>query len=510
MLHLIEIEKEKRRRNREKIKSTSERARSFRSCPLEYFEKRLGIKPETIDWGMIKEYKRHRWDGSINPFMELLNAVAAGNWAGIESATGTGKTFMGALLVFWFLECFENALVVTTAPKQEQLSLHIWKEIGRMFHLFGLGELTKLKLRITGADDERMAVGFVAGINADEESSTRAQGFHAENMLIILEETPGIPLPLMNALQNTCTAPNNIIVAFGNPDSCLDNLHQFCLQPKVEHIRISAYDHPNVVLNNPSFIPGAASIEGIKRIEARFGKNHPLALSRTRGISPGQQAHSLIRLEWIKAALEKFRRACTEGEKIIEENISGLYAVGVDAANSEEGDKAAIALGRGEYLLSAVDFQCPDSNRLGKEDVYAAIIKYHIAPDNVGVDGIGVGAGTVNALKEMGINPVNIKGSAAQSLFEGEEEFYNLRSQIWWQMREDLRNGIIALPNDEKLFADLIAPKWFIKNGRIAVEGKEEIKKRLGCSPNKGDAAVYWNWVRRKRKQPALVSAEIL
>jgi len=510
MMHLIEIEKEKRRRCSQRSERRKKEARYFRNNPLDYFEQRFNINKQALNWELIEEYKSHKWDGSVNPFMKILNSVMENRWVGIESATGTGKTFFGALLTFWFLECFENALVVTTAPKQEQLSLHIWKEIEKLQPLFGKGELTNLRLKTGAGKDKRMAIGFVAGIKADEESSTKAQGFHSENMLIILEETPGIPLPLINALQNTCTAPCNLIVAFGNPDNCIDNLHIFCRQKNVEHVVISAYDHPNVVLKDPSFIPGAASIEGIKRIESRFGKEHPLTLSRTRGITPGQSVHSLIRLEWIKDAVQRYTCFCSSSGLFCEDKITGFYAIGVDAANSEEGDKASIALGKGNCLFNINEFQCPDSNKLGKIDVYSLIKDKRINPENVGVDGIGVGAGTVNALKELGLQIINIKGSESPVQFDTAEEFNNLRSQIWWQMREDLRLGEIALPNDQVLITDLIAPKWSVRNGNIIVESKDEIKKRLGRSPNKGDAAVYWNWVRKERKQQALVSVQIL
>lgn len=510
MLHLIEIEKEKRRRYNKKNKAVNTLREHYQTHPLDYFKQRLSINPDTINWNGIAGYENHKWDGTINPLMEILDSLVNNNWVGIESATGTGKTFLGALIVFWFLDCFENSLVVTTAPKQEQLSLHIWKEIGKHFTLFDKGDLTQLKLKISGNKDERIAIGFVAGIKADEESSTKAQGFHAENMLIILEETPGIPLPLINALQNTCTAPHNLIVAFGNPDNCLDNLHQFCLQKQVKHIRISAYDHPNVVLDNPSFIPGACSLEGIRRIENRFGKEHPLTLSRTRGISPGQSPHSLIKLEWIKNAVQTLNDKCDSTGKFNEHKIAGVYALGVDAANSESGDKAAIALGIDKYLFEISEFQCNDSNRLGKVDVYSLISEKGIRPENVGVDGIGVGAGTVNALKELGQNIINIKGSESPVQFNSAEEFNNLRSQIWWQMREDLRLGEIGIINDPSLIADLIAPQWSTRNGNIIVESKDEIKKRLGRSPNKGDAAVYWNWIRKNRKQKTTVSAQIL
>jgi hypothetical protein len=74
---------------------------------------------------------------------------------------------------------------------------------------------------------------------------------------------------------------------------------------------------------------------------------------------------------------------------------------------------------------------------------------------------------------------------------------------MWWQLRLDLQNSEIALPDDEELFADILTPQWTTKNGKIIIEPKEEIRKRLGRSPNKGDACVYWNWVRKNRKGDA-------
>ena len=56
----------------------------------------------------------------------------------------------------------------------------------------------------------------------------------------------------------------------------------------------------------------------------------------------------------------------------------------------------------------------------------------------------------------------------------------------------------LALPLDDELAQDLITPQWKTHNGKIVVEQKEDIKKRLPGrrSPNKGDAAGYWNFVR--------------
>lgn len=495
LLKLYEIE-ENERSNYDTLRAV------YQKNPLDYIADRFGINRESIDWSLLLEYSDHRWDGTPNPLKTILDSLVTNNRIGVESATGTGKTFLGALIVFWFLENFENSIVVTTAPKQDQLTLHIWKEIGKLYNKFGKGHLTTLKLRMNEGRDDWVAVGFIAGIKADEESSTKAQGFHAEHMLIIMEETPGVPQPIMTAFLNTCTAPHNIILAFGNPDHQMDNLHKFCTTPGTKHIRISAFDHPNVVLDNANFIPGATSRAGLSDMLNRYGSSEsPLYLSRARGISPGQSSDSLIQMQWCIDSRDGVKRS----EKGIEqlnrdEMMNGDRALGVDVANSESGDKAAIAEGVGAVLIDLKDFQCPDANQLGKRDIYLRMKEKNIKPRMIGVDGIGVGAGTVNALKELGIRVSNIISSEKQVPLTGQTEIFdNLRSQMYWQLREDLRNGRLILCNDEELFADLVTPKWEVRNGKICVEKKEEIKKRLGHSPNKGDAVVYWNWVRTLR-----------
>ena len=495
----LEIEKEKRKRILEKTSTYAAKIKHYQTHPFDYLVERLGIKPETLDWSLIP-------DGTENPLMLILNSLAGWKWVGVESAKGIGKTFLGAGIVYWFLECFENSLVVTTAPKQDQLSLQIWKEIGRMHNNFGRGTLTSLKLRMNENRDDWIAVGYVAGIDANEADSSakRAQGFHAEHMLIVFEETPGIKQPVMNAFQDTCGAPHNLILALGNPDHQFDTLHKFCMLNNVTHVRLSAYDHPNVVTGNPDLIPGATSKADIQRKLHRYGeKDNPMFQTSVRGISPKQSHDALIQMQWCIEAKDETNRDRTK-------LLKGEPALGVDVANSETGDRAAIAKGHGAVLLEINDFQCPDSNQLGKRDVATLMREDNIKETFVGVDGVGVGAGTVNALKELGYKVVNIQSAASPVSLPGQEEnFDNLRSQMWWYLREDLRKGKIILPNDNELFADLVTPRWMIREGNICVEKKEEIKKRLGRSPNKGDAVVYWNWVRTGRNKPAAVKSEI-
>jgi hypothetical protein len=121
-----------------------------------------------------------------------------------------------------------------------------------------------------------------------------------------------------------------------------------------------------------------------------------------------------------------------------------------------------------------------------------------ILPDNTGIDTVGLGAGVFDNMKEKGKKCVEIISGAKPTDSMDSFSFKNLRSQMWWQFREDVKQKNITLPlNDQELLADLTAPRYKIANEKmIQVEAKSDIKKRLGRSPDKGDAVIYANAMR--------------
>ncbi|MCR4339038.1 MAG: hypothetical protein NUW01_04025, partial [Gemmatimonadaceae bacterium] len=338
------------------------------------------------------------------------------------------------------------------------------------------------------------------------------QGFHGVHTLHITEETPGIPGPIMIAIKETRTSDHNLHLALGNPDHRHDQLHQFCMRPRVKNIRISALDYPNVVAREP-VVPGAIDYNRLQERIEDLGKGSRLYQSRIRGISPSQAQDALIRYEWCEMAAAKYTN---EAYRV------GELALGVDVANSEAGDKAAISRWQGACLTEVEDFPCPDANLLGLR-VFNEATSSKVDPRYIGVDPVGVGAGCINEMKRLGMKVRHLGGankaipgldkdtlwSETETDLEGKmhaigptvieaERFDNLRSQMYWRFREDVRLGRIALPQDEELFSDLTLPTFTTVNGKISVQSKEELVKNLKRSPNKGDAAVYGNWVRRR------------
>lgn len=106
------------------------------------------------------------------------------------------------------------------------------------------------------------------------------------------------------------------------------------------------------------------------------------------------------------------------------------------------------------------------------------------------VDSIGVGKGVGDRLREMGgyVREIN---SADKS--SNDAQFYNLRTEMWWHVRQLVMNKELPYPEDPELRRQLSSVRYKVinSNGRIQLEPKEKTKERLGCSPDRADAYVY-------------------
>lgn len=483
--------------------------------PLRWAVEKLGIREETIRWSMNPGYDGHAWDGDPDPLLQLFHAVRDWNDAALESGTGTGKSYGLAILILWFMACWENALAFTFAPKEDQLRLYIWKNIGELWprfqKLFPAASITDLCIRMRGGIDNSWAAhGYAVGIRADEQIATKAAGMHAEHMLLVYEEMPGIHQQVVEAGKNTCTAPHNIRVGIGNPNHQLDTLHRFSEESGVVAVRVSALDHPNVVTGNANLIPGAISQKSIDKRRADYGENSPVFQSRVRGISPEQASDSLIRLEWLRESAKRYNARAEAGT--LPTRVSGK---GVDVSNSEHGDGAAIVDFAENACIRIDRFPCPDSNALGRQ-VVQEMGKHQLAPGRVGVDATGVGAGTVNECRRLGqiVKAIHF-GQKPMRMVERAPDgravewspdvnlFDNWRAQAYWQAREDLRLGVIDVREDRELWEELVAPTFDDHSKVVKLEPKDDIKARLGRSPDKADAFVLANWVRARAVQQA-------
>lgn len=500
----------------------------YQRKPLLWLSEIFNEQPQKFKWSLHKGYENHNWDGSVDPMASIWEDIAMQKWVAGQSATGTGKTHLISRIALWFSDVYEDSFVITTAPSEPQLKLQIWSEISRVFDKFKNirknSRLLTLSLQVEWDNKSKFCIsnrsheviGFTVGANNSDDSLVKAQGMHRKNMLIICDEATGMSSAIMNSFQNTCTASNNIIIALGNPDSESDQLSIFSKLPNVSSYRVSAFDYPNVVLNNEIY-HGAVSRVSIERRRVKYGENSALFLSRVRGLVPEDSDSSLIKRTWIDVCYlynENFG---------IEFNDDYNAYLGIDVANSEAGDKAAVCCGVGNKVTLIREFYCPNASHithnimLSEEDIEIKKITPFYLPkmadfnfkgNSIGIDAVGVGVSTVNTFLEYGVVPVGLQGGAWNEIIPTDEQgkplyqFQNLRSQMYWECREDIRkqNIIFDLPYElfEQLKKELLSVKFALSSGKISIESKELIKKRLGGkSPNVADSFVYFNWIRK-------------
>lgn len=503
----------------------------YQNRPVEWIVEKLGIPEHTIRWSLNPGYEDHEWDGDVDPLVATLEAIFRGESVAVSAGTGTAKTHtLAACGALAFLGCFQDSIVLFVAPKQDLLLKNAWKEIGRLWprfraHFPGAALLTG-NLRMRGGEGEQelwAATAFGAGVGAEEEMAQRLKGFHAARMLWIVEETPGVDQAIINTIVKTSTGDFNPILALGNPEHQHDTLALFSKREWVKAVRISALDFPNVVTGQP-IIPGGRSRESVARDlqDANGNENDPFYLSQVRGIAPAQSDMALVRREWCDAAVARYSDHTLR---------VGPLALGADPSNSESHGKAALARWQGACLTEVERRVCADASVFGRE-IYEEALEQGIDPQNIGCDDIGNASSTINKLKELGFYIRALNGAAKPEVridedlryrpqaegsdpenptgpvVVGAERFFNLRAQMYWKIREDLRLGRIALPNDPELIEELCVFTWERKNGKILLSPKEAAIHKLGRSPDRADAACYGNWVRTRRPLAAVSTAK--
>lgn len=196
----------------------------------------------------------------------------------------------------------------------------------------------------------------------------------------------------------------------------------------------------------------------------------------------------VIPTRWVETAMARWRERSPKGE---------MMSLGVDVARG--GKDNTVIVPRYKTPETELWFDKlklhPGSETPNGRSVAGLVIAEHRDHAPIHIDVIGVGASPYDVLVEASqpVYGVNVSEKATSTDRSGRLGFFNLRSQLWWQMREALDpeadNGI-ALPPDKDLLAELCAPRWEMSGMTIKVESREDIVKRVGRSPDRASALV--------------------
>ena len=200
-------------------------------------------------------------------------------------------------------------------------------------------------------------------------------------------------------------------------------------------------------------------------------------------------AWQVIPSEWIRIAQARWTPRPPPGQT--------MTCISLDPAGGGK-DAATIAHRYGMWfgpVVSEKGQQTADGRYIGARVLMERKNNCQIVVDVGG----GYGSEAVTTLKDNEAPVIGFRGSdgsTAKSMGSG-LEFVNLRAETWWRFREALDPSSpdpIALPPDSELAADLATPRLNARamqtRGVIQIESKEDIRARLGRSPDKGDAVV--------------------
>jgi len=405
---------------------------------------------------------------------------------------GIGKTALAAWLLLSFAATFEAAgedwKVVTTASAWRQLTHYLWPEIRKWsrrikWDLLGVAEMSGrkaglLQQMLRGLHGEAFPV-------ACTDPST-IEGAHADHLLYIFDEAKAIPAAVFDAAEGALSAGDSYAVALSTPGPMSGRFWEICNR------QAGTEDwHAVHVTKEQAIAAGRMDEKWADDRRRQWGVESAVYQNRVEGNFAASDEDALIPLAWIEAANERWhtwkQEGCAAGGRFI--------CVGADVARTGvDQTKYAERYERGVWGIA----------RRAKQSTMRTVGELSAIVGTKGgyavVDVIGVGAGVVDRLRETGVEVVAFNASASTELRDSTEllQFRNARTAAWWAVREALDPegpSPIALPPDDELTGDLTAPTWLRNSsGRIELESKDRLRKRIGRSPDAGDAVALALW----------------
>jgi hypothetical protein len=431
----------------------------YQQNPIEFFK---DAWPDVYLWDKLEE---------------VLNALLKNRRVVVPSGHGVGKTWLAARVALWFLYCHVPSKVITTAPTWPQVENLLWSEMRKAWGaarvpLGGTMLLTQLKIK-----EDWFAIGFsTRGKAAEREYGTpKFQGYHSPNMLVLLDEAPGVEHEVWISVETLITGDNNKLLAIGNPTSPTGDFYEACKSPLWTKVHISSFDHPNVK-ENRVVIPGAVTTDWIDERRRDWGEDSPLWKAKVMGEFPDEGEDTLIPLSWVEGCIG------------LDLGTEGPKRLGADVARFG-GDLTVLARFYGPTLQPLEAVNKKDTNwTIGRIRVLHTQDNYEF----MGGDDTGVGGGVTDGCRDAGLDfeAFNFGASAIE-----EEKFENLKAEIYWNLRCDIRDKKLSLPDDKDLINQLSSIKYsYTRKGKIKIESKDDMKKRGLKSPDRADAvAIAWS-----------------
>jgi len=461
-----------------------EQGEAYKAFQTRYFSDPVSFARECIDWSRVPKS-----DGLAPYQNETLAKLPEQRRVSLRGPHGLGKSAFAAITILWFALTRDGRdwKIPTTASAWRQLTKYLWPEIHKWTRYlrwdvigrepFGRFELQTLSMKLKTGE------AFALASNNHE----LLEGAHADHILYVFDESKAIPAETFDAAEGAFSTGEAFALAISTPGAPVGRFYEI-------QSRKPGYEDWWVrhVTRDECISAGRMAVSWADQRRKQWGEKSSIYLNRVEGEFAAADEDSIIPLAWVEQAVERWYKIMESGD------IPVFKCVGVDVAR-QGSDKTVIALRYG-YMIKELRHSQHESTVQTAGRVSPLLRANKAYYPYAVVDVIGYGAGVVDTLRDAGYRVYAFNAAEKTDRLDeiGEFGFTNKRSAGWWNLREmlDPERGVdVALPDDQDLIGDLTTPKWrVVSGGRVQVEPKEDIIKRLGHSPDAGDAVVMAFW----------------
>lgn len=404
---------------------------------------------------------------------EILQAFPNNNRLAMKAAKGCGKTTLLSWLAWNFLATRPMPKVVATSISEDNLSDGLWAEMAKWQakskYLREKFQWTKTRITCVDHPETWFMSARTWSKSADpaKQADTLA-GLHAEHLLFILDEVGGIPDSVMAAAEaGLATGGDTKLLMAGNPTNLEGPLYRACTNERALWFVREITGDPD----DPMRAPRISEQWARDQIQ-KYGRDNPWVLVNVFGKFPPGSLNTLLGIEEVETAM---RRNTT-----VDKYEFAQKRLGVDVARFGD-DKTVIFPRQGLMGFRPVEMRNARSNDVAAR-IMQAKAKWDSEIEFIDDTG-GYGAGVIDALLQAGGSPIGVQfaGKAVDS------RYLNKRAEMWFLMAEWIKRGG-TLPNIPELVGELTTPTYTFKNGKFQIEEKDQIKDRLGRSPDLADA----------------------
>lgn len=391
----------------------------------------------------------------------------------MKACAGPGKTAILAWLCWNFLLTRPSPEILATAISGENLRDNLWKEMEKWRLKSSLlmdqfeWQAERIFLKAKPATWYMAARRWSKSATPEQQGNT-LRGLHSDYVMIVVDESGGIPQSVMATSENIgSSAKEWHIIQAGNPTHLEGPLYTACTRGRDLWHVVEITGDPDDPKRSPR-----VSLEWARNQIKMYGADNPWVLVNVFGKFPPSSLNSLIGPDEVSAALGKHVR--------IEQYSHAARILGVDVARFGD-DESVIFPRQGMASFTPIVMRNADSTQGG-----GAVARKWLdwQAEACFIDGSGgYGGGWRDVLKELGRHPVEIQFAGKPA----DAKYYNKRAEMWFAMCEWVKGGG-ALPNIQEMVAELSIPTYSFKGDKLLLEEKDQIKARLGRSPNYADA----------------------